>query len=279
MEEKGYKVFTIENGKEGIQLAFETIPDLIISEITLLKFDKNKLKKESIADKKHKRVNEETLNNIPKEIKTPLLSVINFADSISYEFKNYLRYDILKMLDSLNSSSKELNKNLKQYRLRSELKSLLLNKNNEILKPNIPAHSSIINNVINKKIKLERNEIKLRIAESSIMISQEHLSFIVEELLTNAVKFSSKSSEIKVRGIVENNVYSLAVKNKGFGMRQEQIKSISTYTQYSRNFLQQKEKGLGLIIIKKIAELYNGSIKIYSQLHHDTMVKVLLPVP
>ena len=124
MEERSYKVFTVENDEEGIQLSFETIPDLTISEITLQKFDKKKIKKESIIDTKHKWQNEEKLHDIPNEIKIPLLSVINFTDSISYEFKNYLRYDVLKILDSLNSSCIELNKNLKQYRLSFEMKLL-----------------------------------------------------------------------------------------------------------------------------------------------------------
>jgi len=60
--------------------------------------------------------------------------------------------------------------------------------------------------------------------------------------LTNAIKFSSKSSKIKIHGVVDKNVYSLVVKNKGFGMEQEQIKSISTYNQHRRNFFCKKIK-------------------------------------
>jgi len=220
MEESGYTVFTAENGNEGIQLAFEIIPDLIISEIAVLKFDgikllnqirekysfnnipfiflttksnlkdmqnaisngiddyitkpfkinelkrivENKLNIKSIVDKKLKRINKKKLHNIPSELKSPLLSVIGFTDSISDEFKNFPKQDIIKILNSLSLSSKKLNKAIKKYMLHSEVELLLLNKNNETLKPNTPTNSSINNDTINKNINCKKklNHVLLR---------------------------------------------------------------------------------------------------------------------
>jgi len=51
LEKNNYEVFTAENGKEGIQLAFEIIPDLIISDIIMPKVDGYSVKKELDSNK------------------------------------------------------------------------------------------------------------------------------------------------------------------------------------------------------------------------------------
>jgi len=51
LEKKDYIVFTAKNGKEGIQLAFEVIPDLIISDIIMPKVDGYSVKKELDSNK------------------------------------------------------------------------------------------------------------------------------------------------------------------------------------------------------------------------------------
>ncbi len=61
-------------------------------------------------------------------------------------------------------------------------------------------------------------------------------------------------------------------------MSQEEIQRIGAYTQFGRDRNEQQGAGMGLTLALKIAQLYNGSLKIQSSPSTGAEVSLRLPL-
>lgn len=121
------------------------------------------------------------------------------------------------------------------------------------------------------------NAVKISLVDFPVQISPEYLTKIVEELLDNALKFSKDGTTVTLSSEEHGSDVSIVVQDDGFGMSKEQVKSISAFQQFDREFFKQQGSGLGLVIAKTLAELHNGKLIIESEEEVGTTVKVTLP--
>jgi two-component system, sensor histidine kinase and response regulator len=109
-------------------------------------------------------------------------------------------------------------------------------------------------------------------------VSIEHLHWIVSELMDNAFKFSHPQTAVTVRGECRDKMFHLSVGNQGRGMTQEQIASIGAFMQFERPTYEQQGAGLGLKIVQKAVDLYNGRFLITSLYEQGMTVNLTLPL-
>ncbi|MCF8243059.1 MAG: PAS domain S-box protein [Melioribacteraceae bacterium] len=122
-------------------------------------------------------------------------------------------------------------------------------------------------------IKFEyKTEIKKIIADEKL------ISHIIDNLLTNAVKFSKLGSEIIVRVDLKNNMLVLEVIDEGEGIPEKEIQFIFDAFYRARNIAHINGTGLGLSIVKSFVELHKGKILVESQLGAGTKFNIQLPV-
>jgi len=95
-----------------------------------------------------------------------------------------------------------------------------------------------------------------------IRISAPDFGKIIEELIDNALKFSEPATPITVETDIVGNHYVVTITNLGREMTPEQIKSIGAHMQFDRYFYEQQGSGMGLAIVKRLLELYNGDFSI-----------------
>lgn len=91
------------------------------------------------------------------------------------------------------------------------------------------------------------------------------LSRALTNLLSNACKFSPRSSEIRLRGISDALKFRCEITDKGPGISSEQQQKLfKRFSQLDQNQVQ-GGSGLGLLISKQIVESHNGEIACTSQ--------------
>ncbi|MBN1252450.1 MAG: ATP-binding protein, partial [Bacteroidales bacterium] len=127
--------------------------------------------------------------------------------------------------------------------------------------------NKIINEVINneKNIEFREKDIFLELEDQKIKIEEYYFRKIIEELLSNAIKFTIAGIKIQIKTEVVDNELVLTVRNEGSGITEEQIADIGAFMQFDRKKNEQQGLGLGLAIVKLIAELYNANFIVNSK--------------
>jgi len=118
-------------------------------------------------------------------------------------------------------------------------------------------------------------------ADFSIVRADEALlREIFDNLLDNAVKYSSKHGEIHLGAQRRGSEIVLSVSDDGVGIGQEDLPRI-----FERFYRADKARsgelggtGLGLSIVKHIAQLHGGRVEAESELGRGTRIRVILPV-
>ncbi|MEI6310184.1 MAG: ATP-binding protein, partial [bacterium] len=108
---------------------------------------------------------------------------------------------------------------------------------------------------------------------------EEALARVVENLLTNAVKFSQKGGKVEIRLGMEGDTIQLEVEDWGCGIAKTEQEKLFQPFQRGRSAQQKRipGTGLGLYVCRRIVEEHGGSISLTSEEGKGTTVIVRLP--
>lgn len=106
----------------------------------------------------------------------------------------------------------------------------------------------------------------------------EHIKEIFTNLFTNAIKYNKKGGTIVVTHEVIGKLLKTSIADTGVGISEENIKNL--FAPYMR--VNEREgiqgTGLGLYIVKKLAEEANGKVEVSSKEEVGTTFSVYLPI-
>lgn len=129
----------------------------------------------------------------------------------------------------------------------------------------------------------ERKDIKLYYeAEEDlpyIMADPEKITWVVNNLLTNALKYTNAGDEIGVKAFVHQDLMYVQVKDTGMGIPEEfQKKIFDKFVQVKSYDLEVRGTGLGLAIVKDIVQTHHGDIWCDSRLDAGSTFTFTLPL-
>lgn len=106
------------------------------------------------------------------------------------------------------------------------------------------------------------------------------LSRILDNLISNAIKFSQRESEVKVSTGTNDNQLWIAIKDQGPGFSEEdKSKVFQKFKKLSaRPTGGETSNGLGLSIVKTLVERLNGTIALLSNKGHGSEFIIRLPI-
>lgn len=219
--------------------------------------------------------------SLPHEMRTPLNGILGFSQ-ILMEDSDYLdSHAVREMAESIYFSGERLLRLIQNFLLYAELEILATNPQQlQTLQSKITKFPtlSLVDIITDKAQKVGRQaDLQIDLYPCYVNISPERISKIVEELIDNALKFSSVGTLIQVKSKVINNMLVLSFMDRGRGMTAAQIAELGAYRQFERKLYEQQGSGLGLTIVKRLAELHRGKLKIHSQPHKLTLIEVMLP--
>ncbi|MGB9663644.1 MAG: hybrid sensor histidine kinase/response regulator [Ignavibacteria bacterium] len=104
------------------------------------------------------------------------------------------------------------------------------------------------------------------------------VNIILTELVSNAIKFSPENRiQVFVYAKATPNFFEMIVEDKGRGIPEEEIEKIlEPFYQYNRKFYEQQGGGLGLTIVNKLVNIFNGKLTIESKVGVGTKVKIFV---
>jgi signal transduction histidine kinase len=114
---------------------------------------------------------------------------------------------------------------------------------------------------------------------SVILADRRAVKQILLNLLSNAVKFTPAGGRVTVRVGDDGTQCQIAVTDTGIGMPADEIGRIGNpFVQLSNNVGKHPGTGLGLALVRGLAEMHGGSFRIDSAEGQGTTVTVTLPV-
>ena len=221
--------------------------------------------------------------NISHELKTPL-NVINSAAQLLRMYCNNGSFDenkssIIKYVDTTKLNCYRLSKLISNIVDLSKIEAgffkLNLSNNNivKIVEEIVTSITAVID-LKNLNIVFDTN-----VEEKIIACDSEKIERIVLNLISNAIKFSDEGDEIFVQVKDRNEFVLISVKDNGIGIEENDLNIIfDRFKQVDISLSRNVEgTGIGLSLVKSIAELHGGSIHVESEVGKGSKFIVRLP--
>ena len=114
--------------------------------------------------------------------------------------------------------------------------------------------------------------------DSFLVIDKEKIVQALQNILSNAVKYSPEGGEISITGKVNEESYSIVISDQGIGMNPEQIDHVyDKFYRADNSNTAIEGTGLGMGIVRYIIEAHGGEIAVDSQPGVGTTVILILP--
>ena len=115
--------------------------------------------------------------------------------------------------------------------------------------------------------------------EININADKKKIKEVVENLISNAIKYSHHGKQITVTLSKNDSIVELKVQDEGLGMTENDLQKIfGKYQKLSaKPTNNESSTGLGLFIVKKIIDQHNGNILVDSSIGKGTTFNIILP--
>ncbi len=198
------------------------------------------------------------------DLRNPLFAVIGFLELIDESLTDESEKEHLQMaMNSASRLNQLINSLLEVHTLEKETKNLKLEK---IAVDEIVKHAvSNFQEIARKKDIHIHGSIDMLMAESD----SAYLSRIVDNLISNAVKYSPRHSNVLVEvNKTDDSVWELAVKDEGPGISEEDQENL--YQMFGRLTAKptggEESTGLGLYTVKMLVGRLGGTISLVSEI-------------
>lgn len=126
---------------------------------------------------------------------------------------------------------------------------------------------------IYSKVKLEYTPI-----QSSVYTDPKWATIMIEQIVSNAIKYSQGVSEPTIKIYFDAEKNSLAIEDNGIGIKNEDIPRIFErgYSGFNGSY-NQKSSGIGLYLVKEISQKLNVKIEVKSELGKGTKFDIIFP--
>lgn len=249
---------------------------LILRDITRSNHYRKELEKAKLYAENLLIAREKLMLTITHDIKAPAGSIIGYIDLLIRLIQNKRQLFYLQNMKSSANHLLDLVTSLLDYH---RLEAGKMDLHPVAFKPHQlfeTVYTSFVPLAAKKGLQLVFNENispELTLEGDPFRIRQ-----IVENLLTNALKFTEKGS-IEIGIDYQGNQFIFSITDTGCGMTlQEQEKIFQEFTRL-RSAQGQEGFGLGLSITKKLVELLKGKLTVESRPQYGSTFKVTMPLP
>ncbi len=230
---------------------------------------------------KAQRFKSDFVANVSHELKTPLVSIKGFLETIENQAKDDIEAQkkfIPIMLDQANRMENLINDLLSLSRI--ELQEHIQPQEKVNLK-------EVLENVEDiHQARLKEFKFKNNIKEDTFVKGDhEKLIEVFSNIIDNSIKYSEQNKNIDINlskdeGKIIGNSYTVSIKDKGIGIPADKIQRVTErfFRVDTKKSMKVGGTGLGLAIVKHIVKQHRGDVEINSSPQNGTEMRVHLPL-
>jgi len=212
------------------------------------------------------------------DLKNPLSSITGLAELIKIEDPSN-RSEIMDYVNNILIVS---------FRMNEIIKNLLnveaIESGQEIIRPRPVELQPCLKKVMNQyELRAREKQIQLHCEmpgeELKVMADESAIDGVLENLISNAIKYSPKNKNIWIKAYSENGTAAIEIQDEGPGLtaedKQDLFKKFKTLSAEPTGG--EHSNGLGLYIVKNMIERMDGSIECKSEYGNGATFIVNLP--
>jgi two-component system, sensor histidine kinase and response regulator len=238
---------------------------------------KTEVEKEKLLELNAKK--DRLFSTIAHDLRSPFQTLLGMSEILSTEAESLSVDEIIHFSSILNEAIKNqfklLNNILDWARLQTG--KIEFNPQKVDLKKIIEKTFGILNAAASKKqirliAEINNNEL--------ISADEDMLLIILQNLISNAIKFSYKDSVVKVTADNHKDKYEISVKDNGVGLSKETIEKIFRFdSKYTTPGTEDETgSGLGLMISSEMTELHKGKLSVRSEVERGSVFTLTIPI-
>lgn len=265
----GFGIFDKRRKLQNVVFMFEDVTERRIAE-----------EKTQKALEKERDLNElktRFINMASHEFKTPLSTIILFTDLLKNHGSQIPPMKKLEYFDKIHQAIRHMNQLLNDV--------LIIGKTDAdkiIFSPQPGDLKKFCKEVVGDIMLSWGNDRKItthfHISDGDVQFDEKLLRHILENLLTNALKYSSPDQPVALDVRCDGKTASIVVSDNGIGIEPDDLPKIFDTFHRGRNVGIIEGTGLGLTIVKRYVELHKGTIEVESTVNQGTTFKVIIPV-
>ena len=277
LREINYAAQRFQQGDLGYRIAEHHKTDL-----TGLAQTYNNMAKTILTDmdkiKSLEKLRRDLIANISHDLRTPLAIIQGYIETLQMKESELTPVEREDYLNKINSSGERLSKLITQLFEYSKLEA------NQVEPQKEPFLISELANDIHRDYQMLANKkniaLKLNMEEQVPLVFAD-ISLVeraIQNLMDNALKFTPENGEVIVAiKLVKKNV-EIEIKDSGPGITKENQQLVFERYRQTKTGKEKEGAGLGLAIVRKIIELHDASIKVFSRPNEGTTFSFSLPV-
>lgn len=222
-----------------------------------------------------------TINSLLDRLEFQIIKAKQFSSDASHELRTPLAVikGTLEILIRRERTTEEYNEKinytLKQVnRLYNLVEQFLLlsrveNNSLQLTSSDFDIKNEVLSSIDRFQILLDEKQIEVNTTElssQSLSNYKEFIEIIIDNILSNSIKYVHLKGEITISSVTENNLYHLIFEDNGIGMSEDDLKFVQDryFRIQDESMLNVSGYGLGLNIATKLAQLTNAKINITS---------------
>jgi two-component system cell cycle sensor histidine kinase PleC len=222
------------------------------------------------------------LANMSHELRTPLNAILGFSDIIASETfgeinnKRYQQYAA-----DINASGAHLLSLINDILDVAKIEAGRMELQPKTLDPKRAIEAALMVVLARAEDKKQHVSVQLAATGPRIFVDERALKQIVINLMSNAIKFTQRSGSICVSGgFTPDGGYEICVEDNGPGIAPEYLERVfMPFNQIDNRYSRQEGgTGLGLSLVRGLAQLHGGKAWIESEVDAGTRAYVYFPV-
>ena len=219
------------------------------------------------------RMRDKFVANVTHDLRTPLTAIKGAAENLLDHIAGALSTDQREYVEIVRDHATRLagtvNELLEVARLQGD--------HVELRAESVDAYG-VVEEVAAGLLPIARErqvELEVRGAETRVTADREKLRRAVENLVSNAIKFTSDGGHVTVEVSTARDGVEVAVRDTGHGIPSEELPRL--FERFYRGSTRESGTGLGLSIARNLVRLHGGDITVASEVGQGSEFRVRLP--
>ena len=215
---------------------------------------------------------------IAHDIRSPIVALDGVGDLMEYYVKKDDKDKLKRLAGRVDSTAKQLGGLLDNLLKWALLQQGVIPYHPKSLSVDEVTQNTLAmfqNNAEAKGVKLRSN------IDASLKVNADEsaLNTILRNIVSNAIKFTPSGGTVSISTEMKNEKVFININDTGTGISAEKLKTLFTLEKKSeKGTAGEKGTGLGLTLVKELAELNKGILNVSSQLNEGSQFSVGLPM-